>query len=380
VASRADSGLTWYSAQLASALTEFVPVRVLGPCNGEPTWWDGDVEVSCCYTRGSLATPWRVAAAAIASEVGVVHFQHELFAYGGAPVALLMPAALAAIRRAGRRVVTTVHGVVPLRAVNGSFARRNGSRLPPRVASAAWRAHIRSVCGASSAVVVHEGTHRDILESDYGVARNVSVIPLGVKIEPPINVAERRQARVSLGIDPEAEVLSFFGYLAGYKGIEEFCEAIPRLLAKRPTLHVVVAGAVPRRLLCSSKLDERLASLARLCGRVRAMGFVPEGDIRRTFAATDLFILPYTARIAASGPLSLAMGYGVPTLVSRVIDPDAGRFVAFDPTPDGITDAVCSYFQDGAAREAARSYVSALRGEREWNEIARRVAGVYGSL
>jgi glycosyltransferase involved in cell wall biosynthesis len=43
---------------------------------------------------------------------------------------------------------------------------------------------------------------------------------------------------------------------------------------------------------------------------------VPENDVEKVFAASDVVIFPYRAKMSASGALSLAWRYGVPVLFS----------------------------------------------------------------
>jgi hypothetical protein len=95
---------------------------------------------------------------------------------------------------------------------------------------------------------------------------------------------------------------------------------------------------------------------------------------------TDALILPYTAAISASGPLSIAAGYGVPVLVSRCLAMEKDATFAFDPTAQGIEDAVQRFFDDERVRSESALFVKRLSERQSWQAVALRHAVLYGSL
>ena len=381
LASRSDSALNWYTDMLAHALASAARVEIIAPRGNEHARWrDGDVEVVETYRRGSTLAAFQIGFGALRSGARLVHVQHELFAFGGIASALTLPIVLRALRASGRRVVTTIHGVIPLSSVTREFVRRNGSRLPPALARYAWRGLIRSVCAASDLTIVHAEGHRQSLKNDYRVRTPIEVVPIGSAPLAPASEEERRRGREALGIKPADEVLTFFGYFAGYKGIDELLAAVPRLFAQRPNLHVVLAGDVPERLEPAAELRKRIADLCAAHERLHAVGFVPEEEVRTIFAVTDALILPYTAAISASGPLSIAAGYGVPVLVSRCLAMEKDAPFAFDPTAQGIEDAVQRFFDDERVRSESALFVKRLSERQSWQAVALRHAVLYGSL
>jgi glycosyltransferase involved in cell wall biosynthesis len=196
----------------------------------------------------------------------------------------------------------------------------------------------------------------------------------------PIEAQERVRSRERLGIAAGAEVLTFFGYFAGYKGLDVLLDALPELFARRPRLHVVLAGEIPNRLSRSAPARERIARLGEEYARLHVLGFVPEDDVRGVFAASDALVLPYTAAISASGPLSLAAGFGVPALISRYLAADRELAFAFDPTPEGIVRAANAFFGEDAVRSDAIHFVRKLAERQSWDEVAARHANLYARL
>jgi glycosyltransferase involved in cell wall biosynthesis len=229
------------------------------------------------------------------------------------------------------------------------------------------------VGSSSDLIIVHDEAHRRVLVDHYGVRRPIEVVPHGVRETPLPASPERSSARCALAIDAEQEVLTFFGYFAGYKGLERLFCALPKLLRERPKLHVVLAGDVPNRLAGSSPLAKRAALLAAADQRVHHLGFVPEHEVRNVLIASDVLILPYTAGISASGPLALAAACGTPVLLSRLLANGVTGGFTFEPTPEGIEQVVNAFFENSAVREQSRAFVLRLRQERSWPAVARRV-------
>lgn len=106
--------------------------------------------------------------------------------------------------------------------------------------------------------------------------------------------------------------LLFFGHVRANKGLHVLLEALTSV----PDVRLVVAGAA------SPATQAQLhAEVARhgIGERVDLrFGFVPDDELAATFAAVDAVVLPYQTFEAQSGVLHLAMGYGVPQLVTDV--------------------------------------------------------------
>jgi glycosyltransferase involved in cell wall biosynthesis len=378
MASKSDSALNWYTSELAFELSSMARVLVVAPRGYRPRWRDGEVEIVEGYRRGSPWSAFQLAISALRSDVKILNIQHELFAFGGPVSALTLPIALRVLQLFGRRIVTTMHGVIAPSDITPSFVRNNGSHVPPFVARLAWRWLVRGVCSASNLILVHDEAHRRVLAQDYAIRNRVEVVALGIRPSPLPSAPERASARAELGMTARDEVLTFFGYFAGYKGLERLFCALPRLLKERANLHVILAGDVPDRLAVSSPLARHAALLAAADHRVHHLGFVPEAKVRQVLIATDALILPYTAGISASGPLALAAGCGTPVLLSRLLANGSPERFVFDPTPEGIEGAVTSFFDDGEVRDQSMEYVLRLREERSWGTVARRMLALYG--
>lgn len=63
-------------------------------------------------------------------------------------------------------------------------------------------------------------------------------------------------------------------------------------------------------------LEERFTSLGE---SVRWVGFIPSLDIGLYYSATDAVVFPYSRRLAASGPMALAIGYEKDIILSSIL-------------------------------------------------------------
>lgn len=357
-----------------------VAVRVLTQHLGTKSasrWHDGNVTVDEIPASASPFDFFQLAFAVPRAD-RIVHIEHELFAYGGIVSAFTVPPAIWLLRCRGHAVMTTLHGVIPLDKIDQAFVRSYRVWGPPFLIRAIWKLLIRGVCIASTLVHVHEDAFASSLRNQYGVRSPIAVVPLGIDLR--VRRAEKTDARRALGIDPTSKVACFFGFLYKRKGIAELLHCARRLTDENPDVVVLVAGDLPRRAGDAREVEALIASL-RDCERVVFTGFVSDDRVPDVLAAADVMILPYTLSISSSGPLTIALAYGLPVLLSNRFEryfPEAPEL--FEPTADGIRLAIEGYFFDADVRERVRSFSILQTQERRWQVVAKRMRALYESI
>jgi glycosyltransferase involved in cell wall biosynthesis len=148
----------------------------------------------------------------------------------------------------------------------------------------AWRAR-------ATAIVVHSERLRSEVALRPG--QQCAVVPHGL-------YAQSRPLPA-----PAQRAVAFFGRLTPYKGLEVLARAMPRVWNVRPDVHLRIAGDGESRL----ELEDP---------RVRwQRGYLPEAGLEQFFGAASLAVLPYT-QASQTGAGSVAIGYGIPIVVSRV--------------------------------------------------------------
>jgi glycosyltransferase involved in cell wall biosynthesis len=357
------TGVASYSANLAGALSEAgarVTVLASEEPGQPPVARDGAVEVRRVWRRGPTALP-TAAAAARATRAPAVHLQHELFLYGGPAAVPGVAPALASLR--GRRAVVTMHHVVAPAAVDSGFVSTHRVRAPAPVVRAGVAAVQRTIRALADTVVVHE-------PSFASVVPGATVVPHGV--EAPSRL-DREECRAALRVEPGRMCVLCFGFLAPYKGLET---AVAAAAIAGERVEVALAGGTHPR--AGDAYARRLRSGA--SRNVRFTGYVPDADVGRWFAASDVALLPYPRPFASSGALALALGHGTPMLLSHALARTIGapEPLAVDLDPAALAARLRALAANPPALAALRAETEKMASGRGWPEVARRHLELYG--
>jgi glycosyltransferase involved in cell wall biosynthesis len=289
----------------------------------------------------------------------VVHAQWWTHAL--APIYLVV---LGLARLRGRRVVLTVHNVVP----------HDSSR---------WQQMLyKMVMRLADHFVVHAQRNVNALTAlHHRAAGKTSVIPHGPNTGPREGAQGKPEARQALGLAGSDHILLAFGNIRPYKGLDVLLRATRRVLDAGRNVTLVVAGQPWGDFEPYHKLiaDLRLERHVRM-----HLGFIPEADISTFFAAADLAVYPYLQFDAQSGAAIDALAHGVPAVVSDVgglpdLVPDR-RAVVPPNDPAALADALVSLLDDGALRERLARDSQRLAQELGWDRIAARTARLYQTL
>jgi glycosyltransferase involved in cell wall biosynthesis len=129
---------------------------------------------------------------------------------------------------------------------------------------------------------------------------------------------EPAAAREKLGLPVAGKVLLLFGIVRRYKGLSVLLQALaqPELCSVKPIL--LVAGEFWEDK--SSYLEQ--AQALGLLEQVRFDDrYIPNEEVAVYFSAADLLVAPYTGG-TQSGAVKMAMGFGLPAVVSRHLADD----------------------------------------------------------
>jgi glycosyltransferase involved in cell wall biosynthesis len=221
----------------------------------------------------------------------VVSVQHEYGIWGGVDGA----AVLDFVRALDVPAVVTLHTVL-------------------RHPTPGQRAVLVELINAAAATVVMSRSAANVLASTYGVAAGtVDVIPHGVPNLPLVESATIKPALDLVG----REVILSFGLLGPGKGYELVLDALPAVVAARPSACYVIVGAPHPNLLAvvgepyRRSLEDRVARLG-MGQHVRFVDrFVGRVELTRWLEGADVFVTPYpNLEQIVSGTLSYAMGAG----------------------------------------------------------------------
>ncbi len=125
-------------------------------------------------------------------------------------------------------------------------------------------------------------------------------------------VVDASAARRSLGIPPEAQVILGLRRLSLKNGVHYLIRAFASIARTHPRALLVLCGDGEMR-------NELVAMVDRLGiqGRVRFLGSVPNSEVRKVIAASDMAVFPSLAEATSIACLEV-MATGVPVVVSDV--------------------------------------------------------------
>ena len=236
--------------------------------------------------------------------------------------------------------------------------------------------HVTTIC---------EGLRRDIVARGVPAGK-VTVIPNAVDIAsfaPSGAPDQALQAKLGLADHP---VVGFIGSFYAYEGLDLLLDALPRILAARPDVRVLLVGGGPQ--------DEALKAQARRAGvadKVAFTGRVPHAEVQRYYDLIDVLAYPrhsmrLTELVTPLKPLE-AMAQGRVLAASdvgghRELIQDGRTGVLFKADdPGALADALLRLFAEpqrwAELRANGRRFVEA---ERNWAGSVARYRDVYAGL
>jgi glycosyltransferase involved in cell wall biosynthesis len=174
----------------------------------------------------------------------------------------------------------------------------------------------RLVVGLASAFVVHSEFDRALVTRHWPVSgRSVTVIhhgPYDHYAAEPTTAADEEPLRDA---PADATNVLFFGTIRPYKGLEDLVDAFDSLTPDEVDGYwLTVVGetwegwTLPADKIAASRWRERITFVNR---------YVHDAELDRYLAGADAVALPYL-RSSISGPLHVAMAYGLPVIITSV--------------------------------------------------------------
>lgn len=187
---------------------------------------------------------------------------------------------------------------------------------------------------------------------------------------------DRGEARRQLGLEQDAEILLFFGFIRHYKGLDLLLEAIPRILGQRPKARLLVVGEF-------YDAESPYREQVRAKGLENIVRFVPEyvanDEVAPWFSAADVVVLPYR-HATQSGIIPVAFHMGRTVISTRVgglgevIDEGRTGLLVAPEDPEALADTVVRFLEEGR-RDEMEAEVRAQRSRFSWEHFAAAVVG-----
>lgn len=341
-----------------------------------------DVLVVRCWKRGSfnfysdLLRTIRTF-----SKAKVIEIQFEFNSFGGIGLTIAFPAILFVFRLLQKKTVLVVHQVVSdLDSLAGHIGIKSGS-MKLKLYSLILCQFYRLLCLCCDKVILTEKELQMRL-CDLGVSKDklTTIVHGG---DTDLTPMDQLSSKKKLKIPSSKKVVLVFGFLAWYKGSDVIVEAFNRLTKENPKapFRLILGGGPNNNHIGKQhyrKYLQTLYYLAKKNKKIRITGFVKEKEIGIYYSAADLVILPYRTFMASSGPLSLALSYERPFLLSEPLKNlfvngqkkilTNGQF--FQPTADQLAKTIPLVFQDSNYLKELGAVSKKLRSIRDYRNIA----------
>ena len=279
-----------------------------------------EANIAQCWSQNSLY-PFQIATQAVKDRMDIVHLQHEINMYGGPATAILFPILVLLLRLLRRKVIVTIHAIVPRKEIDSSFLETFSgvkSKLMVAIAKAALFYINSATCWLSHFVIVHSNGLKSTLVSDYRVREEkVVVIPHGVPVQDLSQRAEE--------VDPvwwnkikDRKVILCFGYIVKRKGLEYLIDAFEQVSKTHPDYVLAIAGgSLPGHEDYVKRLKRSVREKG-LLEQIVFTSFVKEAELQQLLAKSEFVVLPAIYSVSASGPLAQAISFHKPVIATEL--------------------------------------------------------------
>lgn len=176
-----------------------------------------------------------------------------------------------------------------------------------------------------------------------------------------------QKARELLQINQSQRVLLFFGFVRKYKGLQYLLEAMKLLKERDFKVQLWVVGDFGED---KDEYVEQIRTFEIEDQVQMVQGYVPDDEVEKYFAASDLVVLPYLSA-TQSGIVQIAFGFEKPVLVTEVGGlPDVvtnGKtgYVVEPRSAEMIAEAIMDYYINNR-REAFVSQIEKEKDRFSW--------------
>jgi glycosyltransferase involved in cell wall biosynthesis len=189
---------------------------------------------------------------------------------------------------------------------------------------------------------------------------------------------DKQKALDKLNLPKGKKYILFFGFIRGYKGLDNLIEA----LALMPEdYHLIIAGE------CYGKYDAYQAQIDRLKLNDRITQFVryiPDEEAPLFFSAADLCVLPYKSA-TQSGIVGISYHFDLPVLATdtgslreMIQDKNCGEIVD-KGDPKSLADSIVSYFN----KDLGAKYIENIKAYKllsSWANFADGIRDFYTDI
>lgn len=266
----------------------------------------------------------------------------------------------------GFKIAITAHDVE-------SFARKYSDNAIGRILAKADK------------VIAHNDISRKELQKHANLSmEKIAIIPHGNYLNTIPKSPSPAEARKILNLTLNSPVLLFFGQIKEVKGLDVLLQALPPVIAKFPSLKLVIAGKVWKddfskyeKIIRANRLQENIDLHIR---------YIPDKDVATFYRSADLVVLPYR-RIYQSGVLLMAMSYSIPVLASdlegmvEIISEGVNGYIFENGNIEQLSFKLINILSNPIeADKVALHSTEFVKTNHSWNHVGRETFKAYSSV
>ena len=179
----------------------------------------------------------------------------------------------------------------------------------------------------------------------------------------------QKQAKERLNLSGK-NVILFFGYVRGYKGLMNLIEAFPLITASVANAHLLIVGEYYDDPKPYHEAIQRLGIRENV---TEVAEYVANEDVHFYFEAANVAVLPYNGA-TQSGILSIAYGFSKPVIVTDVgglaelVEEGKTGFIVPPHDRKKLAEAVIRFFKEGCETKFSSNIVE-YREKNSFNRI-----------
>ena len=162
----------------------------------------------------------------------------------------------------------------------------------------------------------------------------------------------KETARERINVSEDTKILLFFGFVREYKGLKHLIKAMPKIKSEEKDLRLFIVGDF------GEDKQDYIDLINENCKDSVTVvdGYIPDKEVEKYFAASDLVVLPYESA-TQSGIVQIAYGFGKPVVATNVgglpevVTDGKTGYIAKPQDPEDLSDKIIRFFKENKAEE-----------------------------
>lgn len=287
--------------------------------NSKPEIYEEDgVLIDRCWKKNSLnifGSIFRAVKRYNRASKIFIHFEFNM--YGSGFITYLFTFFLKKLHKNKKSVTLLIHQVVDnLSSLGGHLGLSTGS-IKLRVLDYFMRRFLYGLLGEAQKIVVHDS----ILGNRLNKIRKAPIYVIPHGMVDHAEQCELKNFRKDIGLGKKDFIVLTFGFLTWYKGSDWLVDKFKQYYdkTKDESIKLVLAGGKSANLQGQKFYEDYYSSVVKDLNKypnIIHTGYVSNEDIHKYYCSSDVVVFPYRTHMSASGPMSFAMSFDRPFLIS----------------------------------------------------------------